>query len=110
MRSPSATSIPNGVAGLNLSIEIAVVVIVGGIGTLWGPILGSVVVVMLTELTNIYLGSLRSGASLVIYGLAADGRGTRPAERVDLAVQPPQGESRFQGGRVQCQPCLRLPI
>lgn len=60
---------PDGVAGLNLSIEIAVVVIVGGIGTLWGPILGSVVVVMLTELTNIYLGSLRSGASLVIYGL-----------------------------------------
>jgi branched-chain amino acid transport system permease protein len=60
---------PDGVASLNLSIEIATVVIVGGIGTLWGPVLGSAVVVLLTELTSMYLGSLRSGASLVMYGL-----------------------------------------
>ena len=60
---------PDGVASVNLSIEIAVVVIVGGIGTLWGPVLGATVVVLLTELTNMYLGSLRSGASLVLYGL-----------------------------------------
>lgn len=60
---------PDGVASVNLSIEIAVVVIVGGIGTLWGPILGAAVIVALTELTNMYLGALRSGASLVIYGL-----------------------------------------
>jgi branched-chain amino acid transport system permease protein len=60
---------PDGVASVNLSIEIAVVVIVGGINTLWGPILGALVVIVLTELTNMYLGSLRSGASLVLYGL-----------------------------------------
>ena len=59
---------PDGVASLNLSIEIATVVIVGGIGTLWGPVLGAAVVVLLTELTNMYLGSV-SGASLVLYGL-----------------------------------------
>jgi branched-chain amino acid transport system permease protein len=60
---------PDSVAGLNLSIEIAVVVIVGGIGTLWGPVVGSVVVIFLTEMTNLYLGAVRSGASLVLYGL-----------------------------------------
>jgi branched-chain amino acid transport system permease protein len=60
---------PDGVASINLSIEIAVVVIVGGIGTLWGPVLGSTVIVLLTELTNMYLGALKSGASLVLYGL-----------------------------------------
>jgi branched-chain amino acid transport system permease protein len=60
---------PDSVSSLNLSIEIAVVVIVGGIGTLWGPVLGAVVVIFLTEMTNIYLGSIRSGASLVLYGL-----------------------------------------
>jgi branched-chain amino acid transport system permease protein len=59
---------PDGVASVNLSIEIAVVVIVGGIGTLWGPILGAAVIVLLTELTNMYLGALRGGASLVLYG------------------------------------------
>ena len=47
---------PDGVASVNLSIEIAVVVIVGGIGTLWGPILGAAVIVLLTELTNMFLG------------------------------------------------------
>ena len=60
---------PDGVASINLSVEIAIVVIVGGIGRLWGPVLGSAVVILLTELTNIYLGAMRSGASLVLYGL-----------------------------------------
>jgi branched-chain amino acid transport system permease protein len=60
---------PDGVASINLSVEIAIVVIVGGIGKLWGPVLGSAVVILLTELTNIYLGAMRSGASLVLYGL-----------------------------------------
>lgn len=60
---------PDSVASITLSIEIAVVVIVGGIGTLWGPVIGAAVVVLLTELTNMYLGAIRSGASLVLYGL-----------------------------------------
>ncbi len=60
---------PDSVASVDLSIQIAVVVIVGGIGTLWGPILGAAVVVMLTELTNMYLGAVRGGASLVLYGI-----------------------------------------
>jgi branched-chain amino acid transport system permease protein len=60
---------PDSVASVNLSVEIAVVVIVGGIGTLWGPVVGATVIVLLTELTNLYLGSLRSGASLALYGL-----------------------------------------
>lgn len=60
---------PDSVASIALSIEIAVVVIVGGVGTLWGPVIGAAVVVLLTELTNMYLGAIRSGASLVLYGL-----------------------------------------
>lgn len=60
---------PDGCAGVDLSVEIAVVVIVGGIGTLWGPFLGALVVVALTELTNTFLGSVRSGAGMFLYGL-----------------------------------------
>ncbi len=59
---------PDGVCSINLSVEIATVVIVGGIGRLWGPVLGSAVIILLTEFTNIYLGAMRSGASLVLYG------------------------------------------
>ncbi len=59
---------PDSVASVNLSVEIAVVVIVGGINTLWGPVLGASVVIALTELTNMFLGSFH-GAGLVLYGL-----------------------------------------
>ena len=59
---------PDSVASVDLSIQIAVVVIVGGIGTLWGPILGAAVIVLLTELTNMFLGGVRGGANLVLYG------------------------------------------
>lgn len=60
---------PDSIAGLNLSIEFAVIAIVGGIGTLWGPVIGSGIVIFLTELTNMYLGSARSGISMALYGL-----------------------------------------
>lgn len=83
---------PDGVASVNLSIEIATVVIVGGIGTLWGPVLGSAVIVLLTELTNMYLGAVRSGANLVMYGLLL----------IVIIVARPSGLiSLFDGRRVK---------
>lgn len=60
---------PASTAGQAMATEIAVVAIVGGIGTLWGPILGAAVVISLTETTNALLGSTRGGASMVLYGL-----------------------------------------
>jgi branched-chain amino acid transport system permease protein len=60
---------PASTAGQAIATEIAVVAIVGGIGTLWGPILGAAVVMSLTETTNALLGSTRGGASMVLYGL-----------------------------------------
>lgn len=60
---------PSSTAGQAMATEIAVVAIVGGIGTLWGPILGATVVISLTETTNALLGSTRGGASMVLYGL-----------------------------------------
>lgn len=60
---------PGSTAGQAMATEIAVVAIVGGIGTLWGPILGATVVISLTEITNALLGASRGGASMVLYGL-----------------------------------------
>jgi branched-chain amino acid transport system permease protein len=62
---------PATVASHDLSIKIAVIAIVGGMGTVWGPVLGSFIAVLVLEFANRYLSMLGSGgAGFAIYGLA----------------------------------------
>jgi len=51
-----------------ISLTIALVAILGGIGTLWGPIIGSVVLIPITQLTRVYLGGAARALDLVVYG------------------------------------------
>ena len=60
---------PYAVAGLNLSIEIILVAIIGGVGTVWGPVIGACILVPLMEISNFILGSGRAGASMLIYAV-----------------------------------------
>jgi branched-chain amino acid transport system permease protein len=53
--------------GSTISVEALVGVIVGGLGTLWGPVLGAAVLYALGELTRNLFGEL-PGLSMVIYG------------------------------------------
>ncbi|WP_144110273.1 branched-chain amino acid ABC transporter permease [Paraburkholderia sp. BCC1886] len=54
--------------GSTISIEALVGVIVGGVGTLWGPVLGAAVLYALGEVTRNLFGEL-PGISMVIYGV-----------------------------------------
>ncbi|NLD58937.1 MAG: branched-chain amino acid ABC transporter permease [Clostridiales bacterium] len=58
---------PASTCSFDLSIKIGVVAIIGGIGTLWGPVLGAFIIVPLIELAAKLLGA--SGSSNVLYGL-----------------------------------------
>lgn len=61
---------PNAVFGIPLSVEIIIRAIVGGAGTLPGPILGSFILTPLAELSRGYFGQLGlHGAHLIAYGL-----------------------------------------
>src|SRR5206468_4781184 len=61
---------PNAVFGIPLSVEIIIRVIVGGGGTVLGPILGSFILSPLAELSRTYLaGSGMTGAHLIVYGI-----------------------------------------
>lgn len=61
---------PNSVFGIPLSVEIIIRPIVGGAGTVLGPILGSFILSPLAEASRVYLGQGGwSGAHLVAYGL-----------------------------------------
>jgi branched-chain amino acid transport system permease protein len=54
--------------GPSTSIEALVAAIVGGMGTLWGPVLGAVALHVLADLTRNLFGAL-PGINMVIYGV-----------------------------------------
>lgn len=58
---------PGIVFGSAVSVEALVGAIVGGLGTLWGPLLGALVLHMLAEATRNLFGNL-PGLNMVIYG------------------------------------------
>lgn len=59
---------PLGIISLNLSFEIAFIAIIGGRGTLMGPILGAFILIPLAELSRMYLsGSRFLGIHLMLY-------------------------------------------
>jgi len=60
---------PKGIMNLEFAFEIAFIAIVGGRGTIAGPILGSFLLVPVAELTRLYLGGSYLGIHLVIYGI-----------------------------------------
>jgi branched-chain amino acid transport system permease protein len=53
--------------GPSTSVEALVAAIVGGLGTLWGPVLGAVVLHLLGDLTRNLFGEL-PGINMIIYG------------------------------------------
>jgi branched-chain amino acid transport system permease protein len=53
----------------NISIEAALVSIVGGIGTLWGPVIGTILLETTSTLLQSWLGSTIGGVQLTVYSL-----------------------------------------
>ena len=63
---------PETVMGMGLSIEIILAPIIGGVGTVLGPILGSFILTPLGEVARAYLSSRGlEGLHLIIYGVLA---------------------------------------
>ena len=81
-----ASAVPVGVAGavygyylsflsvsamfdIVLSMQVVLAVLLGGKGTVWGPVLGAAIIVPLTEYTNTTIGGADAGAiRLLMYG------------------------------------------
>jgi branched-chain amino acid transport system permease protein len=60
---------PESVLGVPLSIDALLFSFVGGLGSLFGPLLGAVVLVPLTELLRSLLGGRLAGVHLIVYGV-----------------------------------------
>ena len=55
---------PNGVFGFNISVQILLMPVIGGLGTVWGPVIGGVVIGIIEEEIVAYFPQ----AHLLIYG------------------------------------------
>lgn len=55
--------------GLELSIDMAVMTIIGGQGTVAGPLLGALILTPISEMARSHLGGGLPGLHLVVYGL-----------------------------------------
>jgi branched-chain amino acid transport system permease protein len=51
-----------------ISVTIALTAVFGGAGNIVGPILGSLILMPISELTRAWMGSGGSGVDLMIYG------------------------------------------
>lgn len=59
---------PDAVMVFQFSLLMALPAVLGGIGTLWGPALGAIVLIPLSELTRSYIGGGGKGLDLILYG------------------------------------------
>lgn len=57
------------VFSLPLSMKIVLLTVLGGLGTLYGPVIGAAVLIPLSEYTRILLGGTGKGVDLIIFGL-----------------------------------------
>ena len=64
---------PDAVFGVLVSAQALVVTLFGGVGTIWGPLIGAVVLVPLAETLNAELGNIIPGIQGVVYGSAIIG-------------------------------------
>jgi branched-chain amino acid transport system permease protein len=72
---------PPSTLSLSLSISIALYAVLGGVGTLWGPLLGVWTLTVLQEFTRTEFSGSGSAADLVLFGVAI----------VCVAIFEPQG-------------------
>lgn len=80
---------PDSGLGLSLSVLIALPAVVGGVGTLWGPLLGAAVLIPVQQLSGAWLGGAGNGVDLMFYG----------ALIIALALLRPQGLVSLFGRR-----------
>ena len=79
---------PGSTLSTSLSIKMALVAILGGVGTLFGPVLGAAVLTAIEEATRIAFGGSGRGTDVVVYGLLI----------VLIAVYQPAGLMGWIGG------------
>jgi branched-chain amino acid transport system permease protein len=59
---------PSTVLSLDISIKIVLITALGGVGSLWGPLLGATIMIPLQEYSRVWLGGTGRGVDLIVLG------------------------------------------
>ncbi len=59
---------PDSVLGILISVKMVIIAALGGAGTLFGPLLGAILLIPLEEWTNAAFGGSGTGVTYVVYG------------------------------------------
>jgi branched-chain amino acid transport system permease protein len=59
---------PPSVLSLDISIKIVLITVLGGAGTVIGPILGAAILIPLSEYSRVLLGGTGKGMDLIVFG------------------------------------------
>jgi branched-chain amino acid transport system permease protein len=60
---------PESAFGFNTITQIVIIPVIGGVGTVWGPIIGSFLLVPLGQSIQYFVGSSWPGGYLIVYGV-----------------------------------------
>jgi branched-chain amino acid transport system permease protein len=60
---------PDSVFPLMLSINMCLIATLGGLGTVWGPVIGAFILIPISEFTRIKMGGGGTGIDMMVYGL-----------------------------------------
>ena len=82
---------PYGIFALDFSVLLAMMAIIGGMGTVWGPVAGAFIVTPLSEFLRASLGGELQGLYLVIYGTVL----------ILIVILLPSGVVPFIAGRLK---------
>lgn len=60
---------PDRMFNIEISILVLLMTVLGGIGNIWGPLLGVAILIPISEFSRIYLGGTGGAVDLILYGL-----------------------------------------
>ncbi len=60
---------PDSVFPLMLSINMCLMATLGGLGSVWGPVIGAFILIPISEFTRIKMGGGGTGIDIIVYGL-----------------------------------------
>ena len=108
---------PETVFGMLVSAQALILALFGGVGSLWGPVIGAVVLVPLAEGLNAELGDVLPGIQGVVYGiaiiaiilLAPEGVYWRVLDRFSKRAPAPEPPSAIPAPSANVAPLPRAP-
>ena len=60
---------PDRVFNIEISIIVLLITVLGGIGNIWGPLIGAAILIPISEYSRIYLGGTGGAVDLILYGM-----------------------------------------